>query len=327
MNKVSNSSQLSKKKISVFTPCFNEEGNVEELYQRVKAQFDDVLADRYEYEHVFIDNASTDNTVPILKRLASADKRVKIIVNAANFGPVRSPFYGFKQCYGDAVFFMVADLQDPPELIPDFIAKWEEGHKVVVAVKNKSKENPIMYGIRKLFYTMVRKMSETPLIDNFTGFGLYDKSFMEIIRTNDDPYPYLRGFVTEFGGDIATIYFTQPVRKHGKTKNNFYSLWDQAMLGFVNHSKIPLRLATFTGFIIAGLSLLVALFYLIYKLCFWYEFQLGNAPLVIGVFFFSAVQLIFIGILGEYIGAIHTQVRKRPLVIEKERINFDEDEK
>lgn len=314
------------KKISILTPCYNEEGNVEELYQRVKAQFD-ALKDKYEFEHVFIDNASTDNTVAILRCMAAEDKHVKVIVNAMNFGHIRSPFYGIKQCYGDAVMMMVADLQDPPELIPEFLEKWEQGHKVVVGVKNKSKENPIMYGIRKLFYTMVRKMSETPLIDNFTGFGLYDKSFVDLLRETDDPYPYLRGFVAEYGGDIGEVYFTQPKRKHGKTKNNFYTLWDIAMLGFVNHSKVPLRLATFIGFTIAALSLAVALFYFIYKLCYWNDFQVGNAPLVIGVFFFSAVQLIFIGILGEYIGAIHTQVRKRPLVIEKERINFDENEK
>ena len=314
------------KKISIITPCYNEEGNVEELYQRVKAQFD-ALKDKYEFEHVFIDNASTDNTVAILRRMAAEDKHVKVIVNAMNFGHIRSPFYGIKQCYGDAVMMMVADLQDPPELIPEFLDKWEQGHKVVVGVKNKSKENPIMYGIRKLFYTLVRKMSETPLIDNFTGFGLYDKSFVDLLRETDDPYPYLRGFVAEYGGDIGEVYFTQPKRKHGKTKNNFYTLWDIAMLGFVNHSKVPLRLATFIGFTIAALSLAVALFYFVYKLCYWNDFQVGNAPLVIGVFFFSAVQLIFIGILGEYIGAIHTQVRKRPLVIEKERINFDEDEK
>lgn len=310
------------KKISILTPCYNEEGNVEELYQRVKAQFE-LLKDKYEFEHVFIDNASTDNTVDILRRIAAQDKHVKVIVNAMNFGHIRSPFYGLKQCYGDAVMLMVADLQDPPELIPEFLKKWEQGHKVVVGVKNKSKENPIMYGIRKLFYTLVRKMSETPLIDNFTGFGLYDRSFVDLLRETDDPYPYLRGFVAEYGGDIGEVYFTQPKRKHGKTKNNFYTLWDIAMLGFVNHSKVPLRLATFIGFAIAALSLAVALFYFIYKLCYWDSFQVGNAPLVIGLFFFSAVQLIFIGILGEYIGAIHTQVRKRPLVIEKERINFD----
>ncbi len=297
---------------------------MEELYKQVKAQFE-ALKDKYTYEHIFIDNASQDKTVEILKGIAAKDKNVKIIVNASNFGHIRSPFHGLKQCYGDAVMLMVADLQDPPELIPEFLTKWEEGHKVVVGVKNKSKENPIMYGIRKLFYTMVRKMSETPMIDNFTGFGLYDKAFVDVLRATDDPYPYMRGFVAEFGGDIATVYYTQPKREHGKTSNNFYKLYDMAMLGFVNHSKVPLRLAVFIGFAIAALSLAVALFYFIYKLCYWDSFQVGNAPLVIGLFFFSAVQLIFIGILGEYIGAIHTQVRKRPLVMEKERVNFEND--
>ena len=313
------------KKISILTPCYNEEENVEELYKRVKTQFD-LLKDKYEFEHIFIDNASTDNTVAVLRRMAANDKHIKVLVNAMNFGHIRSPFYGMKQCYGDAVFKMAADLQDPPELIPEFLEKWEQGHNVVVGVKNKSEENPIMYGIRKLFYKMVRKMSETRLIDNFTGFGLYDKSFMDLLRATDDPYPYLRGFVAEYGGNIGEVYYTQPKRKHGKTKNNFYTLWDMAMLGFVNHSKVPLRLASFIGFVTAILSLFVALFYLVYKLCYWDSFQVGNAPLVIGLFFFSAVQLIFIGILGEYIGAIHTQVRKRPLVIEKERIGFDEKE-
>ena len=311
------------KKISILTPCYNEQDNVEELYRRVKAQFD-LLKDRYEFEHVFIDNASTDNTVAVLRRMAEKDAHIKVIVNAMNFGHIRSPFYGLKQCYGDAVMLMVADLQDPPELIPQFLEQWEQGHHVVVGVKNKSEENPIMYGLRKLFYKMIRKMSETPLIDNFTGFGLYDKSFVDLLRATDDPYPYLRGFVAEYGVNIGKVYYTQPKREHGKTKNNFYTLWDIAMLGFVNHSKVPLRLASFIGFITAVLSLFVALFYLIYKLCYWDSFQVGNAPLVIGLFFFSAVQLIFIGIVGEYIGAIHTQVRKRPLVIEKERIGFED---
>lgn len=311
------------KKISILTPCYNEEENVEELYRRVKGQFEQ-LKDKYEFEHVFIDNASQDRTVEVLRKMAAEDSHIKVIVNAMNFGHIRSPFYGLKQCYGDAVMLMVADLQDPPELIPQFLEQWEQGHKVVVGVKNKSQENPIMYGMRKLFYTSVRRMSETRLIDNFTGFGLYDKTFVDLLRATDDPYPYLRGFVAEYGVNISEVYYTQPKREHGKTKNNFYTLWDMAMLGFVNHSKVPLRLASFIGFITAVLSLFVALFYFIYKLCYWDSFQVGNAPLVIGLFFFSAVQLIFIGILGEYIGAIHTQVRKRPLVIEKERIGWEE---
>lgn len=309
------------KKISILTPCLNEEDNIEELYLRVKSQFD-ILKDKYTYEHVFIDNHSTDSTVSILRRIASEDKNVKIIINASNYGPVRSPIYGLMQCFGDAVMFMVGDLQDPPELIPQFLEQWETGHKVVVGVKNKSRENPIMFAFRKLFYAMLKRMSETRHITNFTGFGLYDKSFMDIIRANDDPYPYFRGFVAEFGGELGKVFYTQPQRKHGHTKNNFYTLYDQAMQGFVNHSKLPLRLASFIGFTTSILSLLIAIVYFIYKLVFWDYFSLGMAPVVIGLFFFSSVQLFFIGIIGEYIGAIHTQVRKRPLVIEQERINF-----
>ncbi|MBP5664193.1 MAG: glycosyltransferase family 2 protein [Bacteroidales bacterium] len=313
------------KKISIFTPCFNEEENIVEIYERVKAQFD-LLKDKYTYEHIFIDNASFDKTVELLRGIAAKDKNVKVIINAMNFGPVRSPIYGLKQCYGDAVIFMVADLQDPPELIPAFLEQWEAGHKVVVGVKNHSKENPIMYSIRKMFYKTLMKMSETRHITNYTGFGLYDKSFMDIVRKNDDPYPYFRGFVAEFGGDLGEVYYTQPKREHGHTKNNFYTLYDQAMQGFVNHSKLPLRLACFIGFGVAIASLIVAVVYFIYKLLYWDDFIVGTAPLVIGLFFFSAIQLIFIGIIGEYIGAIHTQVRKRPLVIEKERINFESED-
>ena len=309
------------KKISILTACYNEEENVEELYRQVKAQFD-LLRDRYTYEHIFIDNASTDRTVEILKGIAAQDPNVKIIVNSMNFGHIRSPFHGLKQCYGDAVMSLVADLQDPPELIPQFLEQWEQGHRVVVGVKNKSKENPIMYGIRTAFYKTLASMSETRQVENFTGFGLYDKTFMDLLREIDDPYPYMRGLVSEYGGDIGVVYYTQPQREHGKTKNNFYTLYDMAMLGFTSYSKVPLRLATFVGFGVATLSLLVALFYLIYKLCFWDSFQLGSAPLVIGLFFFSAVQLFFIGIVGEYVGSIFTQVKHRPLVIEKERINF-----
>lgn len=308
------------KKISILTACYNEEENVEELYKQVKAQFD-LLKDRYTYEHFFIDNASQDRTVEILKQIAAKDSNVKIIVNAMNFGHIRSPFHGLKQCYGDAVMMIVADLQDPPELIPQFLEQWEAGHRVVVGVKNKSKENPIMYGARTLFYKALTKMAETRQVENFTGFGLYDRTFMDLIRAIEDPYPYMRGLVSEYGGDLGMVYYTQPKREHGKTKNNFYTLYDMAMLGFVSYSKVPLRLATFMGFGVAFLSLLVALFYFGYKLLFWNSFQVGSAPLIIGLFFCSAVQLFFIGIVGEYVGSIFTEVKRRPLVIEKERVN------
>ncbi|MDR0367804.1 MAG: glycosyltransferase family 2 protein [Bacteroidales bacterium] len=312
------------KKISIVTPCYNEEANVEILYNEVKKQF--AALPQYKYEHIFIDNASTDTTVSILKRLAAEDKNVKIIVNARNFGHIRSPFYGMRQAFGDAVILMVADLQDPPELIAELLKKWEEGFKIVTAVKNKSKENPIMFFLRKTYYNMLAKFSETEQVKNFTGFGLYDKSFIDVIRSIDDPYPYFRGLIAEIGFERTEITYIQPKRLHGKTKLNFYILYDIGMLGFVNHSKLPLRLSIFIGFIVAFLSLLVAAGYLIYKLCYWDTFTAGTAPLVIGLFFFSSIQLIFIGVIGEYIGAIHTQVRKRPLVVEKERINFDNEE-
>lgn len=310
------------KLISVVSPCFNEEENVEELYRQVKGVFTG-LKD-YSYEHIFIDNASSDKTVAILKEIAKQDKNVKIIVNIRNFGWIRSPYYGILQATGDAVIFMASDLQDPPQLIPEFIKKWEEGRKVVIGVKHKSKENVLMFGIRKFFYSLMGRISETEHIKDFTGFGLYDRRFVEIMRQLDEPYPYLRGIVSELGFERAEVEFIQPKRSKGKSYGNFYRLYDAAMLGFVNHSKLPLRLASFIGFGVATVSLLVALGYFIYKLIFWNYFIVGAAPLVIGLFFFSAVQLFFIGIIGEYIGAIFTQVKKRPLVIEKERINFDE---
>ena len=313
-----------KKKISVVTPCYNEEENVEELYRQVKSQFEK-LSTHYEYEHIFIDNASTDSTVEKLKGLAALDKKVKIIVNAMNFGHIRSPFYGVQQASGDAVILMASDLQDPPELIPQLIEKWEQGHRVAIAIKNKSKENPLMYGLRTMFYKMIKKISETRQIENFTGFGLYDKSFVQLMRSINDPYPYMRGLVAEYGGDLGEVYFTQPKRLRGKTHNNFYTLYDMAMLGFVNHSKVPLRMACFLGFISSAIGVLIALVYFVYKLLYWDSFQLGFAPLIIGLFLFSSVQLIFLGVVGEYVGSILTQVRHRPLVIERERINFEEE--
>lgn len=310
--------------ISVVTPCYNEEENVGELYLQIKNVFK--AFENYTYEHIFIDNASKDRTVALLKEIAQKDKNVKIIVNARNFGHIRSPYHAILQAKGAAVVCIASDLQDPPALIKDFIKKWEDGFKVVIGVKNKSEENPIMFAIRKLYYNLIEKYAETEQIKNFTGFGLYDKSFVDILRNLDEPYPYFRGLITETGFERAEINFLQPKRKKGKTKNNFYTLYDMAMLGFVNHSKVPLRMATFIGFSVAIFSLLVALIYLIYKLVFWQRFQVGTAPMVIGLFFFSAVQLLFIGIIGEYIGAIYTQVKKRPLVIEKERINFEPDD-
>lgn len=310
-----------RKKISIVTPCFNEELNVELVYSKVKEIF--LELNQYDYEHIFIDNASSDQTVVILKKLAKNDARLKIIVNSRNFGHIRSPFYGMRQASGDAVVLLVSDLQDPPELIKTFITKWEEGFKIVAAVKKESKESRWLFEIRKMFYNFIGAISEVSQVKNFTGFGLYDKRIIEILRTIDDPYPYFRGLISDIGFETCTIEYVQPARVKGKTKNNFYTLYDIAMLGITNHSKLPLRLATMLGFAVACLSLGVALIYFIYKLIFWKIFSVGTAPVVIGLFFFSAVQLFFTGIIGEYIGSIHTQVLRRPLVIEKERVNFD----
>ncbi len=275
------------------------------------------------YEHIFIDNASTDRTVEILKEIVAHDNRVKIIVNTRNFGHIRSHCHGLVQARGDAVISIVADLQDPPEMIADFIRKWENGYKIVIGVKEKSEESPFFFAVRKSYYNLIGKLSEISLIKNFTGFGLYDQKVIEIMRQIDDPYPYFRGLICDIGFERAEIPYIQPVRRRGFTKNNFYTLYDIAMLGITNHSKVPLRLATMTGFAVAFFSLLVAFGYFLVKLFFWNIFTLGFAPLVIGLFFFGSVQLFFIGIIGEYIGSIHTQVLKRPLVVEKERVNFD----
>lgn len=310
-----------KKKISIVTACYNEEENVEECYRQIKAQFD--LLPEYEYEHIFIDNASKDATVTILRRLAAEDRNVKLILNSKNFGHIRSPFHGLMQAHGDAVILTVADLQDPASLIPQFIEKWEEGNKVVIGVKKKSAENALVFMLRKTFYYLIGKSTSIEHISNFTGFGLYDQSFIETLRHVNDPYPYFRGLVAELAPGYYKIPYEQPARFKGKTKNNLYTLYDMAMLGFVNYSKLPLRLACFIGFVVAIISLLLGLIYFVYKLCYWDSFNVGMAPLVIGLFFFSAVQLFFIGIIGEYIGAIYTQVKKRPLVVEKERVNFD----
>lgn len=309
------------KKISVVTPCYNEEENINECVDVIKEVFSHY--DNYTYEHIFIDNASTDNTVSKLKELAKDDKNIKIIVNSRNFGHICSPYHGLLEASGDAVVLFVADLQDPASLIHEFIKKWEEGYKSIVGVKKSSEENHIMFKIRKLYYSTVNKLSKIDLIDNFTGFGLFDREVIEILRKIDDPYPYFRGLIPEIGLKIYQVEYNQPIRRRGVTKNNFFTLYDIGMLGIISHSLVPLRLATMIGFSISILSLVVAFVYLLLKIIFWNTFSLGMAPMVIGLFFFSAVQLFFIGIIGEYIGSIHTYNKKRPLVIEEERINFD----
>jgi glycosyltransferase involved in cell wall biosynthesis len=309
------------KLISVVTGCFNEEENVEELHRRIDETFKTLPG--YTYELIFIDNASNDNTVGVLRSLCQRDRRVKVIVNARNFGHIRSGYHALLQAKGEAIVGMASDLQDPPELIKEFVARWEEGFKAVMAVKSKSEESPLFYAVRKIYYRLLRKLSDVELVENCTGFGLYDRQIIDICRELADPYPYFRGQVAEIGFTPAQVEFTQPRRRRGITKNNFYTLFDTALLGMTSHSKVPLRLATMIGFAAAALSLAVALFYLVYKLIFWNSFSLGLAPLVVGIFFFSSVQLFFLGIVGEYVGSIHTYVRHMPLVVEKERINFD----
>lgn len=309
------------KTISIITPCYNEEANVEELYNRVRAEM--VKLGRYRYEHIFIDNSSRDRTVAVLKGIALRDHNVKVIVNARNFGHVRSPIHALFQTQGDAVIGIVADLQDPPELIPQMIAKWEEGYSMVLCIKQSSQESSVMFWVRKKYYEFVERLSSIQTFQNFTGFGLYDRKVVDAVKSFGDPYPYFRGMIAEIGLPHYQLNYDQPVRKRGITKNNFYTLYDIAMLGITNLSKVPLRMVTISGFACAILSLAVGLAYLAYKLVFWANFTVGIAPLVIGLFFLGSVQLLSMGILGEYIGAIHTQVHKKPYVIERERINFE----
>ena len=308
------------KLISVVTPCYNEEDNVQEcvkLIQNVFAHYDN-----YTYEHIFIDNASTDKTLEILRDIASTDKHVKIIANSRNFGHIRSPYHGLLQAKGDAVILFVADLQDPASLIPEFIKKWEEGFQTVIGTKRSSEESSVMFSIRKLYYKTVNRLSNIDLIDNFTGFGLYDKEVIGHLRSINDPYPYFRGLIAEIGLRIHQIPYDQPVRVRGITKNNFFTLYDIGMLGIISHSQVPLRIATMAGFLLSFISIFIAVIYFLLKLIFWNSFSLGMAPIVIGIFFFASVQLFFVGILGEYLGSIHIYSKRRPLVIEKERINF-----
>jgi glycosyltransferase involved in cell wall biosynthesis len=309
--------------ISVLTPCFNEAENVRPLYERVRAVFEPLA--EYKYEHVFIDNASTDDTVAILREIASRDRNVKVIVNTRNFGHVRSPYHALLQCRGDAVIGMAADLQDPPEMIPAFLEKWREGYKVVLGVKATSEESAAMFAIRKIGYRVIDALSEVEQVRTNTGFGLFDQAFVAVLRRLPDPYPYFRGIVSELGFKYATIPYNQPKRVRGVTKNNLYRLYDLGVQGIVNHSKIPLRLATIVGFFSSVVSLAAAFVYFVMKMLFWYRLPIGVAPVIIGLFCVASVQLFFMGVLGEYVGSIYTQVRNRPLVIEQERINFDDD--
>jgi len=306
--------------ISIVSPCYNEEDNVVELYKRLSNVI--IEYPKYDFEFIFIDNASTDNTVNKLKEIAAKNRHVKIIVNNRNFGHIRSPYWGVIQSHGDATIYLASDLQDPPEVIPRFIEEWENGYKVVMATKPVSQTNFITHRMRRAYYSFLDGISDVSQIKDATGFGLYDKSVLDKIREIDDPYPYFRGLIAEFGYEVKTIPFDQTRRLRGVSKNNFYTLYDMAMLGIVNHSLVPIRIASFMGFLMGGASILTALVFFILKLIYWDQFSAGIAPIVIGLFFMFGILLFFIGLLGEYIAAIHTHVKKRPIVVEKERINF-----
>lgn len=309
-------------KISVLVPCYNEEGNVAEICHAIINQLQKCRP-QYDYELIFIDNDSKDNTRPLLRELCKQNPKVKAIFNAKNFGQFNSPYYGILQTTGDCTIFMSCDFQDPVELIPKMLTEWENGAKIVSPIKTADKENPVMRMIRTFYYRLIKKMSSVEQIEHFTGFGLYDKSFVEVLRNLKDPTPFLRGIVAELGYKRVSIEYTHAKRKSGKSHNNFITLFDAAMLSFTSYTKVGLHLLTIAGIIISGLSFFVGLFYLVYKLVFWNTFSAGLAPLVVGMFFFNGIQLLFIGFVGEYVMSVNTRVMNRPLVIEEERINFE----
>lgn len=307
--------------ISIVSGTFNESENIEVLYNRILKNISNYEG-RYNFEIIVIDNASTDDTVVKLKNLAINDGRLKVIVNNRNFGHIRSPYWGILQAQGDAIIYLASDLQDPPELIPELISEWENGWQVVMAVKPRSQTGFFINSLRKIYYRMLSQVADVPIVHDATGFGLYDKKVIDNIRNINDPYPFFRGLVSELGFPVKTISFEQPRRARGISKNNFYTLYDIAMLGIVSHSMLPLRLAGMTGFLMSVLSFIAGLVYLFLKLLNWHSFPIGMAPLVIGVFFLFGMLFAFIGLLGEYIGAIHNYLKKRPVVVEKERVNF-----
>ena len=316
---------MDKKKISVMIPCYNEEENARPIYEAVKSELEKSLP-QYDYEILFIDNKSTDNTRKIIREICKENKKVRAIFNCRNFGQFNSPYYGIINTSGDCCITICADFQDPVELIPQFVKEWENGYKVVIGVKTQSKESKVMYALRSLYYKAIKKMSNVEQIEHFTGFGLYDKSFVKTLRELDDPQPFIRGIVAELGPERKEIEYTQPQRRAGKTHNNFYSLYDAALLSFTSYTKIGLRLAVFAGGAFSLIGFIIALVYLILKLVNWYRFPAGTTPILIGVFLMGSIQMFFIGLLGEYIMNINSRVMKRPLVVEEERLNFEEEE-
>lgn len=311
------------KMISLMVPCYNEVENIRAMADALRKEMRESLS-AYDYEIVFIDNCSTDGTRDILEDLCKEDKKIKAIFNIANFGQFNSPFYGMCQCNGDCVIPICCDFQDPVELIPVFVAEWEKGHRIVSGIKSSSKENGFIYFLRSVYYKTIKNMSDVQMIEHFTGFGLYDKTFIELLRNLDDTKPFMRGIVAEYGSGFnrIEIEYEQPKRRAGKTHNNFYTLYDAAMLSFTSYTKIGLRLAVFLGFFTAIFSVVIAIVYLILKLTHWHSFQAGYAPMIIGIFLLGGIQLFFIGFIGEYILNINSRVIHRPIVIEEKRINF-----
>ena len=306
-------------KISIVTPTYNEEGNIEKLCLDIKQEMKKINLD---YEHIVIDNSSTDKTIEILRKICRNDKNVKVIINSRNFGHIRSPYYGLLQSSGDACILMASDFQDPVDMIPKYLEEWKKGSKIVLGKKITSEENSFIFFIRNFFYKFLNKISETNLTENTTGSGIFDKSIINQLKKINDPYPYLRGLINEIGEEINLVEFNQPKRNAGKTKNNFFTLYDIGMLGVIKHSRAPIRLVTFLGFLFSFFSILTAIVYFVYKLFFWNSFELGIAPLIIGIFGFASIQILLLGIIGEYVGILLIHQRNMPLVIEKERINF-----
>ena len=315
------------KKISIMIPCFNEEENIVEIGDAVAAEIEKSLPE-YDYEICYVDNASTDRTRELIEKQCIKSKRFKAIYNVTNFGQFNSPFHGICSLDGDCVIPVCADFQDPVEMIPVFVHEWEQGHRIVSGVKSSSKENGIIYFLRSIYYKMIKGMSSVKMIEHFTGFGLYDQSFVKLLRELNDPLPFIRGIVAEYGEgfNLKIVEYEQPQRRAGKTHNNFYTLYDAAMLSFTSYTKVGLRLMTWLGFIIGAIDVIVAVIYFILKLTHWDDFNVGFAPMIIGVFLLGAVQLVFMGLIGEYILNINSRTINRPIVVEERRINFDEEE-
>lgn len=310
-----------KKVISVMIPTFNEEENALPIYEAVKKEIEQNCPN-YDYEILFIDNKSRDRTREVIRGICASDPRVRAIFNTKNFGQFNSPYYGILNTSGDCTITMCADFQDPPELIHTFVEAWEQGYKIVIGRKTRSQESRILYFLRSCYYKAIRSMSSVDMIEQFTGFGLYDKSFVNTLRNLRDPTPFIRGIVAELGPERKEIEYTQPKRRAGKTNNNFYTLYDAVMLSFTSYTKAGMRLCTFFGFFVAFASFIMALFFLVAKLVAWNSFSAGYAPIVISVFFMGGVQLVFLGFMGEYIMSMNTRVMNRPLVVEEERLNF-----